>query len=731
MKRFRARPTEFPVSMPDQQFGTIPETRAGRPKSNMWRKLLVLTASVFLISWTTSEMFNVLSVNGLTLLEWVLLAIFAINISWVCFAFVNASIGLVAAVVSLGRPVPAPAFSRIARARTVILFPTYNEETEHVFSTVLSTARMMSGAPGTFECFILSDTNDPEVALQEEAGFERLRQQAPLDVEIRYRRRTINKHRKAGNIRDFVTRWGGRYDYMIVFDADSYMDRSAILALVDAMESAPRSGLIQTIPQLVGGESLFARCQQFAAALYGPVLGHGIAWWAQKEGNFWGHNAIIRIRALAEAAGLPEIPGRAPFGGTILSHDFVEAALLRRAGWNVEIRPDIAGSYEQGPPTIIDMVIRDRRWCQGNMQHMAVLLRTRGLTATSRFHLITGIFSYLASPFWLIFIVIGMLLSLQNSFMLPTYFGDGASLFPVWPVIDSERSLRLFGVTMGILFAPKLYGLLYGLASAYWRRTVGMGRTVLGVISEVLISVLIAPILMATQTGAVISVLLGRDSGWSPQKRTEGGYSFAATLRHNAPATALGLVLTLSAIAISPVFAAWLAPATIGLILSAPLTYWTARRSAGRAARRLGALVSPCEIEPPESYLASQQAHDAFYALQPQRLSSLLVDRNAQRKREYLVDPYWPLGRYEVHEPLALARARADRTSSVYDYVNALPRAEKMALLNSCTDLQTLSFRFMSHRRPDPSRRDWIATGSAAQARNPAQRPTGKGDGSV
>lgn len=685
--------------MPSQMLGEPVLSGSIRPKSLIWRKLFLLVASLGLTAWTTYEMFEVLSVSGLTLLEWALLVIFSINISWVCYAFINASVGFMSALLSLKRKTP-PQLG-VPEARTVIAFPIYNENVEQIFGTVLSTARMMVGAQGRFDYFVLSDTNDPEIALAEEAAYERISQLKPEGARIWYRRRTINHHRKSGNIRDFVTRWGGCYDYMIVYDADSYMERDTILQLVSEMEASPRTGLIQTIPQLVGAESLFARIQQFAAALYGPVLGGGIAWWAQKEGNFWGHNAIIRVRAMAAAAGLPELPGRAPFGGHIMSHDFVEAALLRRAGWNVEIRPAMTGSYEQGPPTIIDMVIRDRRWCQGNMQHMMVLLRTRGLAWTSRFHLITGIFSYLSSPIWLLFITVGMFLSLQNSFMNPSYFGDGASLFPIWPVIDSVRALNLFLVTMGILFAPKIYGLIYGLVSPLWRREVGVRRTVLGVLTETLLSVLIAPILMVTQTSAVISVLSGRDAGWSPQKRgDEDGYSLAATFRHSAPAMVLGIVLTTAALVISPVYAAWLASATIGLVLSVALSYWTAKRSMGQRLRRMGALVSPAEVNPPASFSAAQDAHVEFSELKPLSLKALLQDEAGQHRRSPIVDPRWVLARNDVHVPLAVARARAEAATTIGEYMSALTRAEKMALLNSCKDLKLVSARFALPLRP-------------------------------
>ena len=692
MITFRARPAEYPIAMPDQAFKTGPTVNHRAPKSQMWRKVIVFSLALLLAAWATIEMYNVLNVSGVTVLEKVLLAVFSLNISWIAYAFVSSTIGFLAALAGL-LPAPkattAPATQMIA-GRTVVVFPIYNENVERVFATVEATAESLANAPGRFECFILSDTNDPEIALEEEAAFERLRSRIATGSMVHYRRRTMNLHRKAGNIRDFITRWGGRYDYMIVFDADSFMERDTLIELARRMDASPATGLIQTIPQLVGGRTLFARTQQFAAALYGPVLGSGLAWWAQNEGNFWGHNAILRISALANAAGLPEIPGRAPFGGSILSHDFVEAALLRRAGWNVQIAPELGGSYEQGPPSIIDLSIRDRRWCQGNMQHMAVLLKTRGLTFTSRMHLIIGIFSYLASPLWLLFITVGMLLSLQNMFLTPAYFGETAALFPSWPVIDSERSLQLFSATMAILFAPKLYGLIYGLASPRWRRTVGPVKTAMGVVAETLISVLLAPVMMVEQTTAVYRVFTGRDGGWNPQARESNEYTLSDTFRHHAPAIVLGVVLTVSAFAISPIFAAWLAPATIGMLLAATLSWWTGRTRSGDFALRMNLLESPEERDPPQSYLDSVASRPAYQGLSAPSLANLFSDRNLRNRRTHIVDTHWPLAHSEVHTPLAIARARANRVSTIGEYITALEPKEKLALLNSPGDLDAV-----------------------------------------
>ncbi|MBN8772313.1 MAG: glucans biosynthesis glucosyltransferase MdoH, partial [Thiobacillus sp.] len=261
-----------------------------------------------------------------------------------------------------------------------------------------------------------------------------------------YRRRRRNIARKAGNIADFCKRWGGGYDYLLVLDADSLMEPTSIIELARRMEADRDAGLIQTVPRLVHGKTVFARLHQFASRIYGPAIATGLAWWVGGEGNYWGHNAIIRRRAFTEAAGLPDLPGKAPFGGHILSHDFVEAALIRRAGWTVKIADDIQGSYEETPPSLVDFAIRDRRWCQGNLQHVGVL-PARGLHWVSRFHLVSGILSYLASFLWLLLIAAGFGLAVQAYFTPPDYFSDPHQLFPTWPQIDSVLQLRLLALT--------------------------------------------------------------------------------------------------------------------------------------------------------------------------------------------------------------------------------------------------------------------------------------------
>ncbi|MEO1105240.1 MAG: glucans biosynthesis glucosyltransferase MdoH, partial [Pseudomonadota bacterium] len=422
-----------------------------------------------------------------------------------------------------------------------------------------------------FEVFILSDTTDPEKWIAEEAALGTLRSICG-DVPVWYRRRCNNLHRKAGNVGEFVRRWGARYDHMVVLDADSLMSGACLVALREAMVAAPEAGIIQTAPVLVGAVTPFARAQAFANAIAGPTVAKGVAAWQGEDGNYWGHNAIIRMRAFAAAAGLPELSGPPPFGGTILSHDFVEAALIRRAGYTVTLRADIEGSYEGAPADLFGIIKRDRRWAQGNLQH-ARLLPTAGLALASRVHLAMGILAYAMSPVWLVLILIGVALSVQATLVRPEYFPDAFSLFPTWPVFDVVRMVQLFGVALLILLTPKLVALGRALADPAVRKSAGGGlRLVEGSLTELAISTLIAPIMMIAQTGIVLSILCGRAVGWTPQVRSGQAVPIVAALRFHAIHIATGLALAVVALLHSLTLAAWMSPTLIALVLAAPIS---------------------------------------------------------------------------------------------------------------------------------------------------------------
>ena len=612
-----ALPPEAPLAMPVQDLGTAPHA-AQHPTTGpafLWlRRVLVIGGAIALAAFASWEMYLVLSVGSVSWLEWIMLALFVTLFAWIAFSFASA-VGGFLSMLSGGRAplgiVPGGPLPELS-GRTAILMPTYNEAPERVmaglqaiFEDLAATGRMAH-----FDFFILSDTTDADVWIAEEAGFLALRERVGGE-RIYYRRRPRNIDRKAGNIGEWVTRFGGTYDAMLVLDADSLITGDAVVRMASAMERNPGVGLIQTLPVIVGGRTLFARAQQFAGRLYGPLLAHGLAWWHGPDSNYWGHNAIIRTRAFAEQAGLPHLAGRKPFGGHILSHDFVEAALIRRGGWAVHMVPQLAGSYEEGPPSLTDLAVRDRRWCQGNLQHAAVL-PARGLHFVSRLHLLTGIGSYITAPLWMAMLTVGLLISLQGRFVPPDYFPDRFSLFPSWPAQDPVRAAWVFAGTMAVLLAPKLMAYCLLLFNGTERR--GFGGAIAAFFSmlvETLISSLLAPVMMVVQSMGVVGILMGRDVGWAPQRRDDGSLPFGTILRQYGGQGLLGLALGAIAYLISAPLFYWMSPVILGLVLAVPLAAVTARRGWGRGFARMGLLKVPEERTiPPVIVRAAEIAED-------------------------------------------------------------------------------------------------------------------------
>jgi membrane glycosyltransferase len=379
-----------------------------------------------------------------------------------------------------------------------------------------------------------------------------------------------------------VTSFGGAYEHMLVLDADSVMTARTILRLAAALEADPQAGLVQTLPVLVRGQTLFARIQQFASRIYGPLIARGITAWHGREGNYWGHNAIIRTRAFAEAAGLPSLKGRKPFGGHILSHDFVEAALLCRAGWEVRTAYDLeGGSYEELPPTLVDYVARDHRWCQGNMQHLRIA-GMHGIEPMSRIHLLLGAFAYLASPAWFAFVVLGLVAWQQTG--------------PAFAEVAEQVGLA----TAAILVAPWVLGVLDGLRHRARRRTHGGAlRLVPSGVLGLVLGALVAPLLMIHHTRIVLSILSGRAVSWGAQQRRASG-NFTKIVRAEWPATLLGLGLGAWTLLAQASLSLWFAPLWVPWALAIPLNLAVSSAAFGGLARRLGLLIVPTESEPEE-----------------------------------------------------------------------------------------------------------------------------------
>ncbi|CAG8999815.1 MAG: Glucans biosynthesis glucosyltransferase H [Candidatus Celerinatantimonas neptuna] len=611
----RGMPDEQRAPMPVQDLRQFaqqqvrPPVNAKAVRSACWRRIFVLGGALAISITAIYEMKLVLGIGGLTSLEYLVLVLFALTFSWITIAFVSSIAGFFRVIRRIYRK---PDFGDSPLStHTAVLMPTYNEDPARVFAAIESMAQEVSdlGESRNFDWFVISDTTDAAIARQEQQALMFIRQRLGTTSRIYYRRRRDNKARKSGNVQDFCIRWGARYEHLLVLDADSFMSGRVIIEMARRMENNPDQGLLQTVPRLINGTTLIARLQQFAGRVYGPVVGSGLSWWVDKDGNFWGHNAIIRTCAFMESAGLPELSGKPPFGGHILSHDFVEAALIRRAGWSVEIADDLVESYEESPSSIIDLAIRDRRWCQGNLQHCRIVT-AKGLHWVSRIHFMTGIMSYLSSPLWLLLIIAGLMLSLQYQFVRPEYFPPGFALFPNWPLMDPQRALRLFVVTMAILFGPKFLGLLSFLLDGQQRKLAGGGiRILLSFVAEVIVSALVAPIMMLIHSGAVFSILVGKDSGWAPQRRDDGRVPWKALCYRHRWHVLGGVILTISSYIISLDVLAWLSPAIIGMVLAVPLSYLTGSNRFGQKLKKIGILRIPEEQELPD---VVRQAHRVF-----------------------------------------------------------------------------------------------------------------------
>jgi len=594
-------PEASPLQMPVQ---SLHEGRLARrplpsaPRGMAWRRAFIVTMSAILTLFATYQIWWLLRVGGIDLLEGLLLLVFVPLFAWIVQSFASSLAGF--ALVLMRRPArlgidPAAPLPTL-RERTALLMPTYNEDPERLFAGLQAIQESLeaTGRSGHFELFVLSDTRDETIHRREVLAFERLRSAFP-QARLYYRRREDNRERKAGNIADWVRRWGGAYPQFLILDADSLMTGDTLVRLAAAMEGNDDVALVQTLPVIVNGSTVFARMQQFSGRMYGPVIAHGVAWWHGAESNYWGHNALIRTAAFAAHGGLPELQGTTPFRGAVLSHDFVEAALIRRGGWALHMVPTLEGSYEEGPPTLTDMLVRDRRWCQGNLQHGGVL-PARGLHWVSRWHLLIGIGHYLTAPLWAMLVLIGLAIPLQHGVL-----GDGVSPAQYWMAIDDGRFLGVFVLTMALLFAPKVFGYIATLADPRMRH--GSGGAVRGLVSlliENVFAALMAPVTMYVQSRGVAEVLAGRDSGWDAQRRDDGRQTWGDLWRNYCGTTALGLVMGVGAWWLSPVLVLWMSPMIIGLAGSIPIVRFTSSRTIGMAMRHAGLFATPEEQSPPE-----------------------------------------------------------------------------------------------------------------------------------
>jgi len=580
------------------------------------RRFLFFSAIFGLTSLATWFMADLLWRDGINRLELVLLGLFVVLFAHIAAGFCTALVGFyvlnrggdscrITATIAPGEEVPL--------ASTAIVMPVFNEDVSRVFEGLRVIYRSVQETKQRehFDFFILSDSNRPNQWIQEEVAWVELCKQVGGFGKIFYRKRRHQINKKAGNVADFLRRWGKNYRYMVVLDADSIMTGRALVRLVALMEKNPQVGIVQTAPRIVGGETLYARLQSFANRLYSPLFLAGLNYWQQHDGNYWGHNAIIRIQPFMDHCALPDLPGSEPFGGRILSHDFVEAALMRRAGWAVWLAGEIEGSFEEGPPTLIESAKRDRRWCQGNMQH-AWLLTARGFRPANRFHLLMGVMAYASSPLWLLFLTLSTL-QVFDQVSHPPAGGlprpeDLTSLFGY--MVEVPEALTLFVFTLLLLFLPKIVSVVLTLGNPEaLGRFGGRTRLVIGALAETVTSTLLAPVNMIFNAKFVLFTLLGQGVGWVTQQRgaDEDGTDWREAIITHGGQTLFGVVWGVCSFIISPPFFWWLSPVLAGLVLSIPVSIFLSKGSFGRQARELGLFLTPEETHPPYELKRLQQ----------------------------------------------------------------------------------------------------------------------------
>ena len=529
-------------------------------------------------------------------LEWGQIALFAILSTWVVTGFVTALMGFWVTLFGDRHTLSARAVRQhgiAADARTAIIMPICNEDVATVFAGLRATCESVAatGHAAVFDVFVLSDSNQPATIAAERAAWAELRAALAANpqqpqIEVYYRLRQRRTHRKAGNVADFCRRWGRDYRYMVVLDADSVMSGDCIANMVRLMEAHPRAGIIQTASQAVGHATLHARAQQFASRVTGRLFTLGMQFWQLGESHYWGHNAILRVEPFMQHCALAPIPGTGGLSGPILSHDFVEAALMRRAGYHVWLVSDLEGSYEQQPPDLLSELQRDRRWCQGNLQN-ARLIAEPGLHPVHRAMFAIGAMSYLSAPLWLAFLSFGTVLWIS-----------GAAIAPDWHAVPAELR-TLWAWTLAMLFMPRVLGL----AAVFLRRGqagFGGGAALLAsAVVETVVALLQAPVRMLAHSLFVLVALTGWKLEWKSPPREAAGLSWGDATRRLSPMTAVVLLQGGGLAALQLDALVWIVPVALPLLLAVPFAVLTSDVGLGGWARSRRMLLIPEESRSP------------------------------------------------------------------------------------------------------------------------------------
>jgi membrane glycosyltransferase len=538
-----------------------------------------LGAVVFslLASLAATELFiRYANTDGMSAVDDFRCALIAVSTAWLAWGAALSLLGLL----YYPEPIERLPVERPLKGRTAILVPIYNEDPVSTFSRVAAMDEGLEqlGVGDRFDFALLSDTTNEAIAEEEALWWARLVHDRNAEGRIFYRRRTSNTGKKAGNIEDFIRRSGGGYEYALILDADSLMEPATILEMARRIEADANLGLLQTLPMIVHARSFFGRAMQFSASYFSPVFARGVAMLQGNEGPFWGHNAIVRVHAFAESCGLPPLNGKPPFGGQIMSHDYVEAALLARAGWKVRLDPDLVGSYEESPENLLEHAKRDRRWCQGNLQYSRLLFAPN-FKLWSRLVFAQGIMAYVSSPIWLLFVITSI--AAPYFAPRPDYFPEPHFPFPIFPADETMMAVLLVVGIWCLLVLPKIIIVGRGMATGDNRGFGGTPHAFASTLVEVVFSSLIAPLMLWFQSRAVLQVLLGADGGWSAANRGGGRVSLGDAWAASRWIVVSGIAALALAWFMAESIIVWLIPIA-GPMIIAPLLIWATSQGAER-----------------------------------------------------------------------------------------------------------------------------------------------------
>jgi membrane glycosyltransferase len=557
------------------------------------RRLLVLFLNSVTYIAFSAILIIFLGQTGWGLVETGILICFLLFLPWTVLGFWNALIGLYllhgskSGLYQVAPYLVEADTDKPLRLKTAIVMTLRNEDPARAFARlhVIYESLELTGEASQFAFFVLSDSDNSDIVAREQALFTAWKGIVSRPDSLNYRRRLQNTGFKAGNIVDFCERWGHEYAYMLTLDADSLMDGQTIVRMVRILQAYPKLGILQSLVVGAPARSPFARLFQFGMRAGMRAYTMGQAWWTADCGPYWGHNAMVRVAAFSEHCHLPELSGRAPFGGAILSHDQVEAALMRKGGYEVRVLPLETGSYEDNPTNVIEFLRRDARWCQGNLQYFKLVL-WEGLLPVSRFQLIWAILMFLGLP---AFVVIQPLIVLKA--IQWQYETD----LVIWPLG------ALYAAFLLASLAPKFVGYLDVFMSHDLLRHYGdRSRFLLSVMSELAFSFLLGAITTVSTSVFMASLLIGKSQKWIAQSRDAGRVHLFEAVWRFWPHTLFGLALFFYAWPASPLLVIVSLPLTLGFLLAIPFAVFTAQPEWGSKMRKSGLGSIPEEIDPPQ-----------------------------------------------------------------------------------------------------------------------------------